>query len=46
MLGRIPRLSPMLIPISGSVTRYAGMTITLVVSLGQFGIQTTSIIVY
>ena len=44
MLGRIPRLSPMLIPISGSVTRYAGMTITLVVSLGQFGIQTTSII--
>ena len=44
MLSRIPRLSPMLIPISGSVTRYAGMTITLVVSLGQFGIQTTSII--
>ena len=44
MLGRVPRLSPMLIPISGSVTRYAGMTITLVVSLGQFGIQTTSII--
>ena len=44
MLGRIPRLSPMLIPISGSVARYAGMTITLVVSLGQFGIQTTSII--
>ena len=44
MLGRIPRLSPMLIPISGSVVRYAGMTITVVVSLGQFGIQTTSII--
>ena len=44
MLSRIPRLSPMLIPISGSVARYAGMTITLVVSLGQFGIQTTSII--
>ncbi len=44
MLSRIPRLSPMLIPISGSVTRYAGITITLVVSLGQFGIQTTSII--
>ena len=44
MLSRIPRLSPMLIPICGSVTRYAGMTITLVVSLGQFGIQTTSII--
>ncbi len=44
MLGRIPRLSPMLIPISGSVARYAGMTVTVVVSLGQFGIQTTSII--
>ena len=44
MLGSVPRLSPMLIPISGSVTRYAGMTFTLVISLGQFGIQTTSII--
>ena len=44
MLGRIPRLSPMLIPISGNVARYAGMIVTVVVSLGQFGIQTTSII--
>ena len=44
MLAGVPRLSPMLIPISGSVTRYAGITVTLVVSLGQFGIQTTSII--
>ena len=44
MLVGVPRISPMLIPISGSVTRYAGITITLVVSLGQFGIQTTSII--
>ena len=44
MLSGVPRLSPMLIPISGSVTRYAGITVTLVVSLGQFGIQTTSII--
>lgn len=44
MLGGVPRLSPMLIPISGSVTRYAGITVTLVVSLSQFGIQTTSII--
>ncbi|MDA9190378.1 mechanosensitive ion channel family protein [Alphaproteobacteria bacterium] len=44
MLDSIPRLSPMLIPICSSVTRYAGIIITLVVSLGQFGIQTTSII--
>ena len=44
MLRRIPRLSPMLIPISGSVTRYAGITVTLVLSLSQFGIETTSII--
>lgn len=42
--GRISRVDPTLSPILASIARYAGLILTFVVALGQFGIQTTSII--
>ncbi len=41
---KFPKIDPTLIPILASIIRYAGMILTIVVALGQFGIQTTSII--
>ena len=41
---KISRLDPTLTPILASIARYAGLILTFVVALGQFGIQTTSII--
>ena len=41
---KIPRISPTLVPVAGSAVRYAGIIITTVIALGQFGIETTSII--
>ena len=43
-LNKIDRLDSTLVPLFGSLIRYAGMTLTLVVALGNFGIETTSII--
>ena len=40
----LPRADKTLIPILASIIRYAGFILTLVVALGQFGVQTTSII--
>jgi small conductance mechanosensitive channel len=42
--GKISRVDPTLSPILASIARYAGLILTFVVALGQFGIQTTSII--
>lgn len=41
---KIRRVDPTLTPILASIARYAGLILTFVVALGQFGIQTTSII--
>ena len=38
------RIDPTLAPIATSTVRYAGYILTLVIALGQFGIQTASII--
>ena len=43
-LGRINRIDKTLVPVAASVVRYAVIIVTLVVMLGQFGVQTTSII--
>ena len=43
-LERIKRIDKTLVPVAASVVRYAIIIITLVVMLGQFGVQTTSII--
>ena len=43
-MSTLPRADKTLIPILASIIRYAGFIITLVVALGQFGVQTTSII--
>lgn len=43
-LGRISRIDRTLIPVAASIVRYAIIIITIVVMLGQFGVQTTSII--
>lgn len=40
----LPVADKTLVPLLVSTVRYAGFTLTLVVALGQFGIQTTSII--
>ena len=41
---KLKRVDPTLTPILASIARYAGLILTFVVALGQFGIQTTSII--
>ena len=43
-LNKIERFDSTLVPLLGSLVRYAGMTLALVVALGNFGIETTSII--
>ena len=41
---KLKRVDPTLTSILASIARYAGLILTFVVALGQFGIQTTSII--
>jgi len=43
-ISKVRRVDPTLTPILASTARYAGLILTFVVALGQFGIQTTSII--
>lgn len=43
-LTRISRIDKTLVPVAASVVRYAIIIVTIVVMLGQFGVQTTSII--
>ena len=43
-MSTLPRIDKTLAPILASTIRYAGFILTLVVALGQFGVQTTSII--
>lgn len=44
MMEKLPRADSTLIPVISAIIRYAVMVITLIVALGQFGVQTTSII--
>ena len=41
---KIDQIDKTIIPMIGALVRYAGMTLTLVVALGKFGVETTSII--
>ena len=43
-LSKIDQIDKTIIPMIGALVRYAGMTLTLVVALGKFGVETTSII--
>ena len=43
-MSSLQRVDKTLAPILASIIRYAGFILTLVVALGQFGVQTTSII--
>ena len=43
-LQKINRIDKTLVPVAASVVRYAIIVVTVVVMLGQFGVQTTSII--
>jgi len=43
-LTRINHLDPTLVPMLAALVRYAGLTLTIVISLSTFGIETTSVI--
>ena len=43
-LSRVDRLDRTLVPIMAALGRYAGLTLTIVITLGNFGVETTSII--
>ena len=43
-LTSINRLDPTLVPMLGALVRYAGLTLTIVISLSTFGVETTSVI--
>lgn len=43
-LSKFDRLDRTLIPTMGSMVRYAGLILTIVIALGNFGVETTSII--
>tara|TARA_B100000683_G_scaffold271437_1_gene312517 strand:- start:1211 stop:2092 length:882 start_codon:yes stop_codon:yes gene_type:complete len=43
-LSRVDRLDRTLVPIMAALVRYAGLTLTIVITLGNFGVETTSII--
>ncbi|MEL0043027.1 MAG: hypothetical protein VW828_06645, partial [Candidatus Puniceispirillum sp.] len=43
-LNKIERVDNTVVPMIGALIRYAGMTLTLVIALGNFGVETTSII--
>ena len=42
--GKIDQIDKTIVPMIGALVRYAGMTLTLVIALGKFGVETTSII--
>ncbi len=44
LMSKVPRADSTLIPVIAAIMRYAGLTLTLIVALSQFGIETTSII--
>ena len=43
-ISKIDRIDKTIMPMIGALVRYAGMILTLVVALGKFGVETTSII--
>ena len=43
-LSRVDRVDRTLVPIMAALVRYAGLTLTIVITLGNFGVETTSII--
>ena len=43
-LTKINRLDTTLVPLAGALVRYAGLTLTIVISLSTFGVETTSVI--
>ena len=43
-LSRFDRIDKTLIPTLGALVRYSGLTLTFVIALGNFGVETTSII--
>lgn len=43
-LTKLNRLDPTLIPMLGALVRYTGLTLTVVISLSTFGVETTSVI--
>ena len=43
-ISKIDRIDKTILPMIGALVRYAGMILTLVVALGKFGVETTSII--
>ena len=44
LMSKVPNSDATLIPVIAAVLRYAGLTLTLIIALSQFGIETTSII--
>ena len=43
-MAKITRVDQTIVPMFSTLVRYAGMTLTLIVALGNFGVETTSII--
>ena len=43
-LGHVKRIDRTLVPIVVALIRYSGLTLTMVITLGNFGVETTSII--
>lgn len=43
-LTKLDRLDPTLVPMLAALVRYAGLTLTIVISLSTFGVETTSVI--
>ena len=44
LVDKTQRISNTLAPVAGSTVRYAGIVLTLVIALGQIGVETTSLI--
>lgn len=43
-LSKVKRIDKTLVPMIGALVRYAGLVLTIIVALGNFGVETTSII--
>jgi len=43
-LEKVSRIDPTLVPMLAAIVRYGGLVLTVVVALGNFGVETTSII--
>ena len=43
-LAKVKRIDKTLVPMIGALVRYAGLVLTIIVALGNFGVETTSII--